>query len=206
MKKPGKSSGRLPPDDDEALWRLAAETVEPLKRGKQRVHPAAEKNSAADKTQLPKAPANVTGNRHPKATPAPALPAAPKPAKAPEIAGFDRKAIRKIRRGSAAIEARIDLHGMRQDEAHAALRRFIQRAVSDGNRWVLVITGKGKSSRRSDVDFTVEVERDRGVLRRNVPRWLAEPDLRPFVVSYTTAAIQHGGDGALYLHLRTRQR
>jgi len=40
------------------------------------------------------------------------------------------------------------------------------------------------------------------VLKRNVPRWLDEPDLRPLVVSYTTAAIHHGGEGALYIHLR----
>ena len=44
------------------------------------------------------------------------------------------------------------------------------------------------------------------MLRRNVPRWLAEPDLRAIVVSYTTAAIHHGGEGALYLQLRSRHR
>jgi DNA-nicking Smr family endonuclease len=48
-------------------------------------------------------------------------------------------------------------------------------------------------------------EPERGVLRRNVPRWLAEPDLRSIVVCYTAAAASHGGEGALYIQLRRRR-
>ena len=44
------------------------------------------------------------------------------------------------------------------------------------------------------------------MLKRNVPRWLAEPELRSIVVGLTTAAIRHGGDGALYVQLRRRDR
>jgi DNA-nicking Smr family endonuclease len=44
--------------------------------------------------------------------------------------------------------------------------------------------------------------RPRGVLRRNVPRWLAAPGLAPLVISYATAHIRHGGEGALYVRLR----
>ena len=47
---------------------------------------------------------------------------------------------------------------------------------------------------------------ERGVLRRNVPRWLAEPELAAIVVGFTTAAIRHGGEGALYVQLRRRER
>lgn len=122
------------------------------------------------------------------------------------IADFDRRKVRKIRSGQVDIEARIDLHGMRQDEAHTALRAFLIRCLGKGQRWVLVITGKGKASDRdADAPFDMTVQRDRGVLKRNVPRWLAEPDLRPLVVSYTTAAIHHGGEGAIYVHLRTKR-
>lgn len=38
-----------------------------------------------------------------------------------------------------------------------------------------------------------------------MPRWLAEPELRSIVVSYTTAAPNHGGEGALYIQLRARR-
>ena len=42
------------------------------------------------------------------------------------------------------------------------------------------------------------------VLKRNVPRWLAEPELAAIVVGFTEAAVSHGGEGALYVHLRKR--
>jgi DNA-nicking Smr family endonuclease len=44
------------------------------------------------------------------------------------------------------------------------------------------------------------------VLRRNVPGWLEEPDLRAIVLSYTQAGIRHGGAGALYVQLRKGSR
>jgi DNA-nicking Smr family endonuclease len=40
------------------------------------------------------------------------------------------------------------------------------------------------------------------VLRRNVPQWLEEPELRAVVLSYAAAGARHGGDGALYIRLR----
>jgi len=104
--------------------------------------------------------------------------------------------MRKVSSGRVEIEARIDLHGMRQSEAHSALTRFLNRAYRDGKRWVLVITGKGAPMRTA--------YEERGVLRRNVPRWLAEPDLAPIIIGFTTAAIRHGGEGALYVHIRKR--
>ena len=49
-------------------------------------------------------------------------------------------------------------------------------------------------------------DRDRGVLRRNVPRWLAEPELRMIVVGYTSAHARHGGEGAFYVQLRNPEK
>ena len=69
---------------------------------------------------------------------------------------------------------------------------------------MLVITGKGAPARTA---LDERAERDgieRGVLRRNVPRWLAEPELAGIVIGFTTAAVNHGGEGALYVHLRKR--
>ena len=128
--------------------------------------------------------------------------------KMPPLADFDRKAVRRIRSGRIEIEARLDLHGMRQEEAHASLRAFLRASHARGLRWVLVITGKGGRSsadERYDLSMPVHHRDDRGVLRRSVPRWLAEPDLRALVVSYTTSALQHGGEGALYIQLRMKR-
>lgn len=215
MKKPTGKSGRKPLlDDEEAeLWSIAATTIEPLKRAKSRVHagldraksdplPPRTKNSdpAANAAQ----PARSSAGKPVAKSPAPVRPASPP--QNPPIAEFDRRKVRKIRSGHVDIEARIDLHGMRQDQAHAALRAFIVRCQGKGQRWVLIITGKGKIAERdADAPFDMTQNRDRGVLKRNVPRWLEEADLRPMIVSFTTAAIQHGGEGALYVHLRTKK-
>lgn len=96
---------------------------------------------------------------------------------------------RKISRGALALEARIDLHGMFQSEAHTVLLDFIVRAHERGLRHVLVITGKG-SSMGSE-----------GALKRAVPLWFGKPEFRFFISSYEPAARNHGGEGAFYVRL-----
>ena len=122
--------------------------------------------------------------------------------------GFDKRKVRKIARGQIEIDARIDLHGMRQREAHSALRRFLFNAHAKGHHIVLVITGKGSFQRSSQDDYDMEfygLSDEPGVLRRNVPLWICEGDLNAVVAAYTTAHSRHGGDGALYIHLRKRK-
>ena len=131
----------------------------------------------------------------------------------PQPAALDRKRARRVARGAEEIEARLDLHGMTQDDAHHALTGFVWRCHAQGLRFVLVITGKGgagssdRSGRQAGYadDDGSFVARPRGVLRRNVPRWLGSPELAPMVVSYTTAHIRHGGEGALYVQLRVKR-
>ncbi len=57
---------------------------------------------------------------------------------------------RRLMRGQLPIDATIDLHGMRQVEAHKALTRFIIARHARGDRTLLVITGKGLKKRDSD--------------------------------------------------------
>jgi DNA-nicking Smr family endonuclease len=209
VKKPQRSGGDKKrgstDEDDHHVWRHAAATIEPLKRAKGRVHPTAD---AVKASALPKLSAEsekaTAKSRSAPVYPEISIPKAP-PEKTPELAIFDRNSVRKIRGGRVEIEARVDLHGMRQDEAHIALRRFLLSCQSRGLRFVLVITGKGKTIGASTAQFG-DGDRERGVLKRNVPRWLDEPDLRAIVVSFTTAAIQHGGEGAIYVHLRSKHR
>ncbi|ENN84317.1 Smr protein/MutS2 [Rhizobium freirei PRF 81] len=102
---------------------------------------------------------------------------------------LERPVKRKIAKGRLALEARIDLHGLIQSEAHGMLLDFLLRAHSRGLRHVLVITGKG-SSMGSE-----------GALKRAVPLWFSKPEFRFLISSYETAAQHHGGDGALYIRL-----
>ena len=207
MKKPAGKGGRRHLEDDEAAdWDHAAKTIEPLKRAKSRVR--AGRDQPSDDVPARRAEETIPAASQSRTQPPPGAgktkPPAPPPKKVvPPIAEFDRKNAKRLRSGRVEIEARLDLHGMRQDEAHRALRTFLLRAHGRGLRWVLIITGKGGMGGRSGVaDDDVIPVRDRGVLKRNVPRWLAEPDLRSLIVSFTEAAAAHGGEGALYLHLR----
>ncbi|MEL7544218.1 MAG: Smr/MutS family protein [Pseudomonadota bacterium] len=119
---------------------------------------------------------------------------------------FESKRFRQLSRGSVGIDATLDLHGLRQHEAHGALRRFLVQAQARGARYVTVITGKGSRAgdNREETDTwgTWGAPRERGVLRRVVRQWLEDAEFRSLVVSYTTAPRHHGGEGALYVHVR----
>ena len=120
--------------------------------------------------------------------------------KLPPLVPLERQTVSALRRGRQGIEAVIDLHGLRQSEAHQVLRGFLHRSQAAGLKVVLVITGKGAAA-ADDALFA-----ERGVLRRMVPHWLRLPDLRPLVVGFEEAAAHHGGSGALYVRLRRATR
>jgi DNA-nicking Smr family endonuclease len=110
----------------------------------------------------------------------------------PPLAPLDRRTRQRIARGREPIDARFDLHGLTQAEAHAALSRFLHAARGRGARLVLIITGKGRSG-------------GSGVLRRQVPMWLALPEFRELVIGFEDAHAAHGGEGALYVRLRRKR-
>lgn len=110
---------------------------------------------------------------------------------------MDRKAFGRMKKGKLVPEARIDLHGMTQAQAHPILNRFIQESYARGFRLVLVITGKGK-----DRDEPGPMPVPRGVLKHQVPHWLASGPLRLMVLQVTEAHLRHGGSGAYYVYLR----
>ncbi|HMK89829.1 MAG TPA: Smr/MutS family protein [Methylocystis sp.] len=118
----------------------------------------------------------------------------PQPARKPQgPAEIDHRTRVKLRRGRLEVDARLDLHGMRQAEAHAALNGFLRRAQAAGARIVIVVTGKGRGGDGA------------GVLRRLAPLWLQSSGLRDVVVGFGEAARQHGGEGALYVRIRSRR-
>ncbi|HEX4411758.1 MAG TPA: Smr/MutS family protein [Xanthobacteraceae bacterium] len=172
-------SRRTLSDDEEALWSNVARSITPMRPAK-----------AKPKSELA-APKSASARSSMRAAPriAPAL-----PIKSPPLAPLDRRMKQRLARGRDAIEARIDLHGMTQNEAHAALSTFLHRAQSGGKKIALVVTGKG--TRLSDGAS------ERGVLRRQVPLWLTLPEFRSLIVGFEEAHVSHGGQGALYVRLR----
>ena len=169
--------------DERVLWTTVTKSVAPLHGDvPDGGGPAAEPDTGA--------PQQTQQARKPVAPPAAPPPANPPPSLQP----LDRRTRQRVARGRAAIDARIDLHGLTQPEAHAALSRFLHAASARGARLVLVITGKG--GRGGDGE--------RGVLRRQVPQWLALPEFRSLVIGFEDAHVAHGGEGALYVRLRRR--
>lgn len=189
-----KGSGKPHHDEEDlSLWEKVARTVSPLKRGRDRVA-----KEGAPRESPPPAPG--TGTRRKSAAERVAGAQPKRPPVPPPLGRFDSREQRRLATGRTEIDARIDLHGMRQREAHSALRAFLLRSQDRGHRIVLVITGKGAP--QGGGGFAEGPEQGRGVLRRAVPLWLEEPELRRIVVSHASAHIRHGGEGALYVRLR----
>lgn len=114
---------------------------------------------------------------------------------------LDRRTAEKLRKGKIRIEARLDLHGKNQNQAHELLNNFITQSANQGLRCVLVITGKGKSRLLSEKIIEPEV----GVLKRKVPEWLEEKIFSQHILRVAQAHPKDGGSGALYIYLK-RQR
>ncbi len=188
------------------LWRRATRTTiprpsaprpghHPLEEPPQRETPPKKKKPAAQDTPAPARPPEVPAALTPERPPA-----------SPWTGGLDAATARRARRGKLGVEATIDLHGMRQADAHTALIHFIQTSTVLGRRCVLVITGKGggRSDRRGgeDAPFMTGAGGERGILRRQVPQWLAQEPLRTRIFAVEQAHQRDGGGGALYVFLR----
>jgi len=178
--------GRSLSDDERALWDTITRGVAPLR--KRRTRKPDEAVLAAPARAHETAPKPARGTKSVTILPAPA------PKTPPPLTPLGRRMRAKLARGSESIDDRIDLHGMTQADAHAALGHFLRRAQARGARMVLVITGKGA---RADDAFS-----GRGILKRQVPHWLESAALRPLIVGFETAGPGHGGTGALYVRLR----
>lgn len=192
--------------DERALWTYVTRHIAPLSSA----HTVSAEDQAllaATLEPVPPAPQPKTKKSAPASSqPATLTPVQPIPPKAkapsaPPIVALERRLRQRLARGAHPIEAVLDLHGLRQDEAHHRLRGFLRSAQAGGALVVLVVTGKGGAA----VDTNPGHAGERGVLRRVVPHWLRMPDLRPIVLSFEEAAQHHGGSGALYIRLRKRR-
>jgi DNA-nicking Smr family endonuclease len=102
--------------------------------------------------------------------------------------GLGPDVVRKLREGRWAIQAAIDLHGLRTDEAREALGRFIRESHQHGLRCLRVVHGKGLGSPGRTP-----------VLKGRVLRWLVQ---KKEVLAFVQARPAEGGAGALVVLLR----
>jgi DNA-nicking Smr family endonuclease len=92
-----------------------------------------------------------------------------------------------FKNGQIAWEGRLDLHGLRPDDAREALCRFLEQQTAMRHRCLLVIHGKG--SRHGEAP----------ILKNHVNHWLQQ---LPQVLAFHSALGKDGGTGALYVLLR----
>jgi DNA-nicking Smr family endonuclease len=185
-------------DEEQALWSGFARSIAPLRQAKNSGKATMSDNRPPPESGKPESGKPESGK--PKSgKPESEVRILPPAAKTPPLAPLGRRLKQRVARGRESIDGRIDLHGMTQARAHAALLAFLVRSQDNGARMVLVVTGKGKGG--STRDPTAE----RGVLKRQVPIWLSLPEFRAFIVGFEDAHIGHGGEGALYVRLRRRR-
>ncbi len=179
--------------DEHKLWSGITRSIVPLKRKPSGPHGHDAILPPGERAPPPPARrrAEPAPMRHPAAKSTIKL--AGKPAL--PVIGLDRRQKQRLARGTETIDLRIDLHGKTQSEAHGALLGFLRRAQTEGARFVLVITGKGRTSGPGPSG-------ERGILRRQVPLWLRLPEFRLLVLAVEDAHAAHGGEGALYVRLR----
>lgn len=167
--------------EERVLWKAVTQSIVPRRQP----------TEIDDESEAATPPASATRINSVKPQPIAAPPRVEMRAP-PPLAPLGRRMKQRVVRGKDSIDGRLDLHGLTQSEAHGALLRFLRAAVARDARLVLVITGKGRR----------DGEGERGVLKRQVPHWLALPEFRALVIGFENAHIAHGGEGALYVRLR----
>ncbi|MFC3908152.1 Smr/MutS family protein [Legionella dresdenensis] len=172
-------------DEDKALFRQAVASAKPLKKSKQiateRPKPAATRRKREDFTEIePKESGLYLSNYYHDTV------------DAHTILSFAQHSIpsrrmRELRQGLIKWQGRLDLHGLRPDDAQRTLVKFIHNAVAEDKRCLLVIHGKGGA------------EGETPILKNLVNHWLKQI---PQVLAFHSATPRDGGSGALYLLLK----
>lgn len=106
-------------------------------------------------------------------------------------ADVDPRSLRRLRHGVLPIDGRLDLHGMKLDEAKRAVEVFIAERKRSHDRVLLIIHGKGTHSLGGV-----------GVLRGEIGAWLSSGPASHSVACFATARDMDGGTGAVYVLLR----
>jgi DNA-nicking Smr family endonuclease len=175
---------RLSPEE-RALWRRVTETVRPLAGRMVEAEPAAEaevsrssRGKSRDVAQRVSTRLDTNGARRGNG-PGETLDGA-----------WDRR----LRRGLVFPERTIDLHGHTLASAHAALDQGLDRAIADGVRILLLVTGKPPREGAPPPR--------RGAIRASIGDWLAGSRHAARIAAVRNAHPRHGGAGALYIILR----
>ena len=93
--------------------------------------------------------------------------------------------------------SKIDLHGLTVDQAYQKLIEYFSVNYKKKNLFHIVVTGLGNKTNGEEF-FT-------GKIRRQFPFWLDTEKFQFMIKSYSPCKIQHGGLGAFYIKLRSKE-
>ncbi len=102
------------------------------------------------------------------------------------------KNIHLLKKGKIQPDGIIDLHGYKLENAKIKLKIYIINAFEKNFRNIIIITGKGINNM--------------GVLKREVPIWLQNEEIKRFIISFETAPQHIGGNGALIVRIKNKYK
>lgn len=109
-----------------------------------------------------------------------------------QVAGLDRRLVRKLKRGEYSIQAHLDLHSLNRDRARSKVADFIHSCHRNGMRCILIIHGRGIGSKDNIP-----------VLKNKLAAWLTRGAIGRKVLAFSSARPYDGGTGAIYVLLRS---
>jgi DNA-nicking Smr family endonuclease len=178
---------RVLSDADQAVWATYARMIAPLPGRSAKPGPAGAKQARADPATV--GPLPVAALSLPRTMPNVRM---PRPIAVPlavggQPGGLDTATWQRFRSGKLQAARTLDLHGLTLPHAHQALVNFLRDAHAERLRCVEVVTGRGNGQTG-------------GAIRRELPHWLNQPDIRPLVLG---AAHPHAlNPGSVRLLLR----
>jgi len=106
--------------------------------------------------------------------------------------GVSRRIVKALREGRFAIKRTLNLRGMFVEEAKKAFEEFMKEAIINGDSCVLIVHGRGLSSKQEPI------------LKSKVKEWLEKGPYRKYVLAYSSARPCDGGLGATYVLLSSK--
>lgn len=185
------SKGRKLSSDEKDLWKKISRTISNPKPMSTETDEEKEVVKKENRLLKPKPILNIDFRNNPKI----------KPKNENSSGTMDQNVLRKLKRGKLSPEAKLDLHGLKTDQAYKALYSFIINNYKLKKRLVLIITGKGERNYNSEDSFS-----SKGVLRKTVPQWLKSPAIKGFILDFVQSHIKDGGSGALYVYLKKNKK
>ena len=105
---------------------------------------------------------------------------------------LDNKIKKQIKSNRLNFDAIIDLHGKTEVQAYESIKNFIKDCYSNSSKSIMIVTGKGPNSK--------------GKLKLKTPLWLKSEELSKYVVGFETMPHNKGGEGALFVQLKNKDK